>query len=199
VEQLRGARQRGSQVTASIPIANLVATDDCLRSFHPNWKVRPPLRAQHHVDACIAGLKDGTIDIITSGHAPRAAEKKMRELDLAPFGAIGLETTLAMLVTKMIDRGILDWPTVVAKVSTNPARLLRQSNKGTLRLGADADLTIIDPRREWVIDVDAFQSKARNCPYHGQAVRGSAHTIVGGRMSAGPRSSPSPFNSNRTL
>jgi dihydroorotase len=182
VEQLRHARSRGSRVTASVTIGNLVTTDDVLRSFDPNWKVKPPFRAQHHVNACLEGLRDGTIDMITSGHSPRASEKKMRELDLAPFGAIGLETMLPLAITHLIEPGHVSWPTLIEKVTIRPAQLLGQHNKGTLRIGADADVTVIDPLHEWTIDPGRFHSRSKNCPYQGQVVRGKATTIVAGRI-----------------
>ena len=97
------------------------------------------------MDQCIAALVDGTIDVICSGHAPRAAEKKMDVLDEAPFGMVSLETTLGLVGTKLIQPGHLDWPTVICKLSTNPARILGLARKGTLAVGADADITVIDP------------------------------------------------------
>ena len=107
VEQVRRAKRDGCSITASASLMNLIETDEVLRSFSPHFKVKPPLRAQHHVQACVDGVRDGTIDILVSGHAPRAAEKKMRELDLAPFGAIGLETALPLAVTYLIEPGLL--------------------------------------------------------------------------------------------
>ena len=106
--------------------------------------MNPPLRGQEHVEAVIAGLADGTIDVIASDHAPHAKEKKMQELDQAPFGIVGLETSLGLVITRLIEPGHLDWPTALAKMTINPARVLGIA-KGTLQIGADADVTIIDP------------------------------------------------------
>lgn len=132
--------------------------------------------------ACIEGLADGTIDIIASGHAPRAAEKKMLELDQAPFGMINLETTLSLVVTRLIAPGHLDWPTALAKLTINPARALGL-DKGTLRVGADADITIIDPGLRWIVEPARFRSKSSNTPLAGVELQGKAvHTIVGGRL-----------------
>jgi dihydroorotase len=135
----------------------------------------PPLRGQKHVDACIAGLVDGTIDVICTDHAPHAREKKMRELDQAPFGIVGLETALGLVVTRLIEPGHLDWPTAIAKLSINPARILA--------VGADADITVIDPDARWTVDPAKFRSKSTNTPFAGWKLRGRAEVvIVGGRI-----------------
>ena len=107
--------------------------------------MNPPLRGREHVEAVIAGLADGTIDAIASDHAPHAREKKMQDLDQAPFGVVGLETSLGLVITKLIEPGHLDWPAAIRKMSLNPARILG-INKGTLQIGADADVTIINPK-----------------------------------------------------
>jgi dihydroorotase len=169
-------------ITAGICAVNFALTDDLLRSFDARYKVNPPLRSQQHVEACLAGLKDGTIDVIGSGHAPRSAEKKMQELDLAPFGMSALETTLALTITKLIEPGHLDWITALAKLTHNPARVLGLK-KGTLRPGADADVTIIDPRVRWTVDPARFCSKSASTPLAGQELHGwASHTIVAGEV-----------------
>ena len=180
IELIRRAKGRGLRVTAAVCVPNLSLNDEQLRSFDSNCKVNPPLRSQDHVDACIAGLADGTIDVIASGHAPRASEKKMLELDAAPFGMINLETALALVITKLIEPGHLDWPTALAKLTINPARVLGLQ-KGTLQIGADADVTIIDPRARWTVDPHRFRSKSSNTPFAGYQLHGRAqHVIVGG-------------------
>jgi dihydroorotase len=142
----------------------------------------PPLRSQQDVDACIAGLQDGTIDVICTDHAPHALEKKMRELDQAPFGIVGLETALGLVVTRLIEPGHLDWPTALAKMTINPARILG-INKGTLAIGADADITVIDPDVRWTVNPARFRSKSTNTPFAGWNLQGRADTvIVGGRI-----------------
>jgi dihydroorotase len=183
VDLIRRAKDRGVTVTAEITPAHFSLTDDCLRTFDSNFKINPPLRSQFHVDHCIEGLKAGTLDVIASGHAPRAAEKKMRELDLAPFGMSALETTLAAVITFLIEPGHLDWTSAVEKLSCNPARILGQSGKGTLRVGADADVTIIDPHWEWEVSADRFRSKSSSSPFLGRRLRGIAqYVIVGGKV-----------------
>src|SRR6185503_906145 len=135
VDLVRRNKLRRVALTAGVCAINFTLTDDVLRSFESDCKLTPPLRSQEHVDACIAGLKDGTLDVISSGHAPRAVEKKMQELDLAPFGMVSLETTLALVITKLIEPGHLDWITALAKLTINPARILGLP-AGTLKIGA---------------------------------------------------------------
>ncbi len=183
VELIRHAKSSGVRVTAGVTAMHFSATDELLRSFDTNLKVNPPLRSQDHVDACIAGLQDGTLDVIVSGHAPRAAEKKMLELDLAPFGMSSLETLLGLVGKFLIEPGFLDWPAAVAKLSLHPARILGQPDKGTLRPGAEADVTIIDPHRTWQVDPARFLSKSSNTAFAGYSLRSAAeHTIVGGEL-----------------
>ncbi len=131
VEALRRAKLRGVRVTAEATPHHFTLTDECLRTFDANYKMNPPLRGQEHVEAVIAGLSDGTIDVIASDHAPHAKEKKMQELDQAPFGIVGLETALGLVVTRLIEPGHLDWPAALAKMTINPARILGIP-KGTL-------------------------------------------------------------------
>lgn len=182
VDLVRRAKNRGVRVTTEVCPHHFTLTDECLRTFDSNYKMSPPLRSKKHVDACIAGLVDGTIDVICTDHAPHAVEKKMRELDRAPFGILGLETCLALVVTQLIEPGILDWPTAIAKMTINPARILGV-DKGTLREGADADVTIIDPSAEWTVDPSRGHSKSQNTPFGGWKLRGKPDVvIVGGRV-----------------
>ncbi|MGA2030940.1 MAG: dihydroorotase, partial [Thermoguttaceae bacterium] len=124
IDALRRAKQRGVRATAEATPHHFTLTDDSLRSFDANYKMNPPLRGREHVEAVIAGLADGTIDAIASDHAPHAKEKKMQELDQAPFGIVGLETALGLVVTQLIAPGHLDWPTALGKMTVNPARIL---------------------------------------------------------------------------
>jgi dihydroorotase len=182
VEAVRRAKRRGVRVTAEVTPHHFSLTDESLRSFDSNYKMNPPLRGQEHLDACIAGLADGTIDAIATDHAPHAKEKKMQELDLAPFGIVGLETSLGLVVTKLIEPGHLDWSTALARMTCNPAQILG-INKGTLAVGADADVTIIDPDIRWVVDPAEFRSKSSNTPFAGWQLRGRAEVvIVGGQV-----------------
>jgi dihydroorotase len=182
VELVREGKRRGVRVTAEACPHHFTLTDEKLRSFDSNFKMNPPLRTWTDVEAVIGGLKDGTIEIIATDHAPHAREKKMREIDQAPFGIIGLETLIPITVTSLIEAGHLTWPEVLRKLTYNPAQLLGIP-KGALRAGADADVTIIDPDMHWTIDPAKFRSKSRNTPFGGWEVRGRAHTvIVGGEV-----------------
>ncbi|MDH3716630.1 MAG: dihydroorotase, partial [Planctomycetota bacterium] len=182
VEMIRRAKKRGVRVTAEATPHHFTLTDELLRTFDSVYKVSPPLRGRPHLEACIAGLVDGTIDVIATDHAPHAVEKKMQELDQAPFGMVGLETALALVVTNLIKAGHLDWPQALAKLTINPARILG-IDKGTLAVGADADVTLIDPDVTWSVDTAEFHSKSSNCPFVGRELTGRAETvIVGGRI-----------------
>ena len=130
----------------------------------------------------LQGLADGAIDCIATDHAPHAPEKKLLELDRAPFGILGLETAVGLSVTRLIESGCIDWSRFVEAISLLPSRILG-INRGTLRPGAIADVTIIDPSREWQVDVNSFSSKSVNSPFHGWTLRGRAvATIVHGKV-----------------
>jgi dihydroorotase len=182
VEALRRAKIRKVQVTAETTPHHFTLTDECLRTFDSNYKMNPPLRGEEHVATIIAGLKDGTIDCIACDHAPHPKEKKMQEIDQAPFGITGLETSLGLVVTRLIQPGHLDWPTALAKMTINPARILKL-DKGTLRIGADADITVIDPEVRWRVDRAEMRSKSSNSPFIGWELQGRAEAVVvGGRI-----------------
>src|SRR6266852_2356198 len=165
-ELIRQARQRGVRVSGEACTHHFTLTDQCLRTFDSNFKMAPPLRTEEDVQGLIAGLKDGTLEVIATDLAPHAPEKKMRELDQAPNGIIGLETLLPICVVSLIEPGHLTWPQLIEKLTCHPARILG-IDRGTLRPGADADVTVIDPTAEWTIDPKQFQSKSRNCPFAG--------------------------------
>ncbi len=180
VDLLRRFKARGVTVTAEVCPAHFTLTDEVLRTFDANCKVNPPLRSQSHVDACISGLIDDTLDVIASCHAPRASEKKLQELDRAPFGMINLETTLALVITKLINPGHLDWSKAISKMTIKPAEMLGL-DKGTLNIGAAADVTIIDPTLRWQVDATKFRSRSSNTPFDGWELEGRAScTIVDG-------------------
>jgi dihydroorotase len=182
VEKIRQAQKRGVRVTADVTPFHLLLSDDSLEGFDPNYKVDPPLRSREHIEALIEGLKDGTIGIISADHRPYAAEKKMRELDQAPFGIVGLETLLPLCVEALIAPGHLTWSELVSKLTVGPASLLGVGG-GTLATGAPADVTVIDPQARWTIDASQFRSLSRNTPFNGRAVRGRARlTIVAGEI-----------------
>ncbi len=182
VDLIRRARQHGLRVSGEACPHHFTLTDEQLRKFDSNYKMAPPLRTKADVQALIEGLKDGTLEVIATDHAPHAPEKKMRELDEAPNGVIGLETLLPVCIQSLIEPRHLSWPQLIEKLTVNPARVLG-IDRGTLCAGAIADVTIIDPAAEWTIDPNLFRSKSRNCPFAGWKVRGRAHTlIVGGQV-----------------
>jgi dihydroorotase len=182
VALIRAAKARGIRVTAEACPHHFTLTDESLRGFDSNFKMSPPLRTAADVEAIIEGLVDGTIDCIATDHAPHALEKKMLELDRAPFGILGLETAVGLAVTRLVEPGRIGWPRLVAAMSTLPAEILG-INRGTLRPGAVADITLIDPARSWRVDARRFASKSINSPFHGWTLQGRAvATIVAGRV-----------------
>jgi dihydroorotase len=182
VALIRAAKARGLAVTAEACPHHFTLTDESLRGFDSNFKMSPPLRTAADVEAIIEGLVDGTIDCIATDHAPHALEKKMLELDRAPFGIVGLETAVGLAVTRLVEPGRIGWLRLVEAMSTRPAEILG-INRGTLRPGAVADITLIDPALSWRVDADAFASKSGNSPFHGWTLQGRAvATIVGGRV-----------------
>ncbi len=182
VRLVREAKRRGIPFTCEATIHHLLLTDDLVASFDTNLKIKPPLRTRADVEAVREAVADGTIDCIVSDHAPHTAEEKDIEFSLAAFGALGLEVVVPLVITKLVEPGILTWERAVAALSWRPAQVLGLE-AGTLQVGRPADVTVIDPAAEWTIDVGEFRSKSRNCPYHGRKVRGKvAATIVGGEV-----------------
>lgn len=183
VELLRRAKELGIRITAGIAAHHFALTDEMLRSFDSNCKVNPPLRSALHVKQCVEGIEDDTLDVICSGHSPRAHEKKIHELDRAPFGINSLETTLGLVVKYLIEPGHLTWLKAIEKISLRPAQILNLRGKGTLVPGADADVTVIDPSVRWIVDPVLFRSKSRNTPLEGHELVGRANKVlVGGQL-----------------
>ncbi len=182
VDLISRVKSRGIRVTASVCPHNLAMTDEALRSFDARFKVHPPLRSVRHVETLKRAVADGTIDAIQTGHMPRAREKKMDDLDLAPFGMTALETTLAATITALIDSGLLDWKTLIERMSTAPARIAGLP-AGTLTKGAPADVIVIDPDRTWVVDEQNFYSRCNSTPLAGVQLKGLVtHSIVSGEV-----------------
>ena len=182
VELVREAKRRGLPVTTEACPHHVALTDEAASGYDTNMKVNPPLRTREDVAAVIAGLADGTIDAIATDHAPHTAWEKELEFDQAPFGVIGLETSLGVAVTHLVQPGHLDWPTLVERMSTGPARALGLP-AGTLAPGAFADVVLIDPDATWIVDPAEFASKSRNCPFAGMTLTGLVTmTIRHGRV-----------------
>ncbi|HYO08718.1 MAG TPA: dihydroorotase [Tepidisphaeraceae bacterium] len=183
VELVRQAKRDGQAITAEVAPHHLLLTDEKVRGYDTNYKMNPPLRTAADVAACIAGVVDGTIDCLATDHAPHLAEEKELEFPRAPFGIIGLEGALALYAKALVEPGHIDWMRLIELMTVRGAEIVRLGSKGTLRVGADADVTIIDPHRRWTIDAEQFASKSRNCPFHGWDVTGRAvATIVGGTV-----------------
>ncbi len=184
VDILRRARAMGEPVSGEASPHHLLLTDEACDGFDTNAKMNPPLRPRADVDALLAGVADGSIDVLATDHAPHSADEKALDFSSAPFGIIGLESALALYVKALVASGAIDWPRLVALLTINPARLLGLDSigLGALGEGGPADLTVIDPALEWTIRAAAFRSKSRNCPFEGVAVRGKATAaFVAGR------------------
>ncbi len=182
VDLLRKARERGLSVTADVAPHYLLLDDSVMATFDTLYKVMPPLRSSDHIDAVIAGLRDGTITCISADHQPLAIEKKAVELDVAPFGICGLETMLCTCVRALIEPGHLSWAELIRCLTVGPADVLKLP-AGTLASGAHADVVVIDPNREITIDAARFRSRSRNTPSDGDTFRGAVvKTLVGGTV-----------------
>jgi dihydroorotase len=181
VELIRAARARGVAISAEVTPHHLFLTDEAVGEYDTNAKMAPPLRSAADVAAVRAGLADGTIEAIATDHAPHHADEKDVEFDHAAFGIVGLETALG-LGLRLVAEGLLDLPTLIARMSVGPARLLGLP-AGTLAPGAHADVTLVDAERRWKVSARAFRSKSRNMPYEGWDMTGRVTTVlVGGRI-----------------
>ncbi|HUT84103.1 MAG TPA: dihydroorotase [Thermodesulfobacteriota bacterium] len=181
VRIIRDAKSRGVRLTAETAPHYFTLTDEAVRGFDTNTKVNPPLRTEKDIDAIKEGLKDGTIDVIATDHAPHSLLEKDVEFDYAAFGIIGLETALPLSLMLYFE-GVLSLADLIAKFTVNPARIFNLK-KGSLLPGTDADVTIMDLENTWTVDVNRFKSKSRNSPFHGRNVRGEVvATFVGGKM-----------------
>ncbi|MCA9736932.1 MAG: dihydroorotase [Gemmatimonadetes bacterium] len=180
VEAIREAKARGVHVTAEATPHHLLLTDEAVGLYDTNAKMNPPLRSAEDVAAVRRGLQDGTLDTLATDHAPHHRDEKDRTFDEAPFGIVGLETAVGLMLTHIVAEGVLDLPTLVERMSTQPARAFRLPG-GTLDVGAPADVTVLDLEREWVVEPRTFRSRSRNTPFGGWSLKGRAvATIVGG-------------------
>jgi len=180
VRLVREARARGVRVTAEVTPHHLLLTDEAVRSYDPNCKMAPPLRTKRDVEACLEALADGTIDCVATDHAPHATSEKEGEFAEAATGVAGLETAVSLLLDRLVRPGVLDLPTLVARLSPGPARLLNLPG-GSLAPGAAADVTILDLEQAFTVDPAAFHSRSRNTPFAGFTGRGAPWmTLVGG-------------------
>ena len=179
-QMVRQARQQGIRVTAEVTPHHLLLTEEACQGYDTNYKMNPPLRTAEDITALRQAVADGTIDCLAGDHAPHLASEKELEFLSAPSGIICLDCALGLYAKALIETGTVDWPRLIAMMTSGPARILGIA-KGTLGIGCEADITIIDPYHSWKVEVSRFYSKSRNCPYDGWTLCGRAvYTIVGG-------------------
>src|SRR5438552_5539342 len=182
IEAVRRAKEKGLPVTCEAAPHHWTLTDAAVEDYDTNTKMSPPLRSRDHIEAILAGLRDGTIDAIATDHAPHHADEKALEYDQAPFGITGLETAVG-LAFELVNQGVINIERLVEVLATKPARIFGLENRGTLRADAYADVTILDPSFQWTFDASRSKSKSRNTPFDGRTMTGAAvATIVGGRV-----------------
>ena len=182
VELIRWGKERGIRVTAEVCPHHLSLTEESVRGYETNAKMNPPLRTAKDVEALVEAVKDGTIDLIATDHAPHHYDEKEREFADAPNGIVGLETALAVVVTNLVEKGALDFSALVDRMACTPARLFNLPG-GSLKRGAVADVTVFNPSERWKVDPMQFLSKGRNSPYTGMTLVGrAACTIVAGSV-----------------
>ena len=190
VELIRWGKERNIRVTAEVCPHHLSLTEDAVEGYQTNAKMNPPLRTAADVAALQEAVRDGTIDVVATDHAPHHHDEKNREFADAPNGIVGLETALGVLVTWLVAPGILTYAQLVERMACAPARVFGLDG-GTLRRGTPADVTVFDPERRWTVDPAQFRSKGRNTPYAGQTLQGRAiATVVGGRVVYDGRAAP---------
>ena len=174
------AKSRGLKVTSEATPHHFVLADTDMLPYDSNYKMKPPLRERPDVDAVTHGLINGAIDAIATDHAPHPGDEKMQEFERCPFGIIGLETALGLALEQLYHSGHVDLPHIVKLFTQNPAQIL-SLDRGTLRVGAPADVTIFHPNHEWTYDVAKSPSKSRNSPFNGRKFKGGpVATIVAG-------------------
>ena len=182
VDLVRWGKSQGINVTAEVCSHHISLTESAVDGYNTNAKMNPPLRTAADVAALQQGLKDGTIDLLVTDHAPHHYDEKEREFADAPNGIVGLETALGVNVTYLVEPGILSLSQLVDRMACRPAQVFHLPG-GTLAVGALADVVVFDPTRAWTVEPKKFKSKGRNTPYGGAALRGRAlSTIVGGRI-----------------
>jgi dihydroorotase len=182
VELIRKGKEDGVRVTVEVTPHHLILNEEAILGYNTNAKVNPPLRLEEDVKALREALADGTIDCIATDHAPHHYDEKEKEFNYAPFGMIGLDAVLGLVLTELVHTGIITWKQLIQRMSLKPAQILNVPG-GTIDIGSPADITIIDPDLEWEIDPDKFFSKSKNSPFKGWKVKGRAVlTMVDGKI-----------------
>ncbi len=184
VKMIRLAKEEGLPVTGEVCPHHFTLTADDIREDDANYKMNPPLRSKEDVEALRQGLRDGVMDVISTDHAPHAEDEKNKSMAEAPFGIVGLETSAALTYTELVKTGILSIMDMAEKMSSNPAKILGLSDKGSVSEGKTADLVVFDPRRQLRIDKRTFVSKkGKNTPFDGREVTGDVkYTLVDGEV-----------------
>ena len=182
IDIIRQAKKKGVNVTSEVTVHHLTLTDEACADYNPAARVSPPLRSADHVEAMRQAVLDGTVDCIVTDHAPHAPEEKDVEFRNAPNGFCGLETSIGVVLTELYHTGIFDLKTIVSKMSCEPAKVFHL-DRGTLKEGSRADITILDLNKEWVVDPSKFYTRGKFTPFEGKALKGKAvATILGGKF-----------------
>jgi len=182
VDLIRQAKKDSLPVTCEVTPHHLLLTDEMCSDYDTNYKVNPPLRGEKDIEALKEAIADGLVDALATDHAPHLQSEKELEFLAAPFGIAGIECALGLYIKALIEPKILDWPGLIRLMTVRPAGVIG-IDKGTLSKGKQGDVTIIDPKAEWLVDVHKFVSKSRNCPYHDWKIKGKVMaTIVGGEV-----------------
>jgi dihydroorotase len=180
---LRLAKEEGISVSGEVCPHHFTLTSDDIVEGDTNYKMNPPLRTKEDRQALLEGLKNDVFDVISTDHAPHTMVEKGVSMKSAPFGIVGLETSVSLTITELVDKGWITPMQMAEKMSYNPAKILHLANKGSLKPGKDADVVVIDPKESYVIDVKDFVSKGKNTPFQGKKVNGKVKvTICGGRV-----------------
>ncbi|MDQ3063780.1 MAG: dihydroorotase [Acidobacteriota bacterium] len=183
VEAVRRAKNEGINVTCEVTPHHFTLIDKAVEGYDTNTKMSPPLRSEEHLEAILEGLRDGTIDAIATDHAPHHADEKALEYDRAPFGITGLETAVGLAFNELVHKGIINLVRLIELCSTNPAKIFKLKDRGTLKVGSIADITILDPDLNWTYNVSDSKSKSKNSPFDAWQFAGAAvATIVGGKI-----------------
>lgn len=181
VRMVREAKAEGLRVTAEVCPHHFTLCEDDIKSDDANYKMNPPVRSRRDLEALREGIKNDVFDVIATDHAPHSEEEKARDIAKAPFGIVGSETAVALTMTELVHKGMINYMQMAAKMSYNPAKVLG-IEKGTLNVGAAADITIINPEAEYIINSDEFLSKGKNTPFNGYKAKGMVvRTIVNGK------------------